>query len=80
MRLTIHKGPVMIAVYAQSREEARNGEVSIDGIYHGNIDITDAFDALTDIDEVIGKLDWEQAWAEQMADQREYLSILKTEA
>lgn len=80
MRLTIHKGPVMIAVYARSREEARNGDVTIDGIYHGNIDITDAFDALTDIDEVIGKLDWEQAWAETMADHREYLSILKTEA
>ena len=79
MRLAIHKGPVMIAVYARNREEARNGDVTIDGIYHGNLDITDAIDALTNIDEVIARFDWEQVWSETMADRQQYLAEIKAD-
>ena len=72
MRLTTHKGPVMISVNAASRDAARNGDVTLIGIYEGNNDITDAVAALTDIDKVVCQFDWEQIYSETMADILEY--------
>ena len=77
----INEMPVTIVVTCRNREDARNGDVNLHAILFEGKDISDIIMAFVDdaiknglrlSEQITYPIDWEQVWAETMADILEY--------